>query len=604
MRTRSSIGLAILTATTVTLGGLALATVPAAAATLTVCADGCDHTSVAAAVAAASDGDTIEVGPGTYSEPAIVVDKALDIVGAGSGSTIIDGGAANLGVTGQLQLRTQVGEDVTVTGLTIRNPVRGGTTVSVLAKSLANPGPDYVLDDVVIEGNGTGNEYGLWTENSTASLTFRNGSISGQNFNPVLIEEPRAATSILDSTIAAGVGGGGYFSMKPNPNGTGLDSTGTQLVRGNTFTGGANVTFFADFLQNGAGGYDHVVVEGNTFEGITAAGIRVHNNAPNGAGGQNDAAVIADNVLVGAGGTSRGIEVSGGLGSAVVTGNDVSGFGVGVRFLANPSGSVGSATVTANRIVGNGVGLDNGTGTAVDAEGNWWGCNAGPGADGCDTTTGSVDADPRVVLDLTGPASVSWPGGATFTASLDQLSDGSPASPDLPGGDVAFAASAGTIDASAPLSGGTADASYVPPAVNDPVTISATFDEQTVSVDATVVDAPLVPTTLTAQGMVVDSSPFLRIRVGGVGARLTETATGTPIPGRTITFAAGSGFLCQAVTDANGVAECGFSLTGVLAGVLNLGYVATFPGDAKFAPAGGGGDSRGPLIKLGGLRLL
>ena len=87
------------------------------------------------------------------------------------------------------------------------------------------PGPIYSFSDVAIEGNGTGTEYGLWTENSTAELTFDAGSISGTAFNPVLVEEPRAATTISDSTIARGTAGGGYFSMKPNPNGTGLDTT-------------------------------------------------------------------------------------------------------------------------------------------------------------------------------------------------------------------------------------------------------------------------------------------------------------------------------------------------------------------------------------------
>ena len=50
-----------------------------------------------------------------------------------------------------------------------------------------------------------------------------------------------------------------------------------------------------------------------------------------------------------------------------------------------------SASFHSNNIHGNGLGVDNSTTTTtVDATNNWWGCSHGPGAPGCDATSGGV----------------------------------------------------------------------------------------------------------------------------------------------------------------------------------------------------------------------
>ncbi len=68
---------------------------PASAATLKVCSSGCPYSQLAPALAMAKDGDTIEIGPGTYSG-GVTVDVSVKIVGAGAGSTIISGGGSVL----------------------------------------------------------------------------------------------------------------------------------------------------------------------------------------------------------------------------------------------------------------------------------------------------------------------------------------------------------------------------------------------------------------------------------------------------------------------------------------------------------------------------
>lgn len=62
------------------------------ATTRTVCASGCGYTTIAAAVAAASSGDTIYINvTGTFTEHSIKVDKSLTFRGKGRSTTILQG---------------------------------------------------------------------------------------------------------------------------------------------------------------------------------------------------------------------------------------------------------------------------------------------------------------------------------------------------------------------------------------------------------------------------------------------------------------------------------------------------------------------------------
>src|SRR4051794_1655212 len=58
--------------------------------TRTVCASGCDFTTIQAAVDAANPGDTVSVQPGTYVED-VLIGKSLTLQGASSANTIISG---------------------------------------------------------------------------------------------------------------------------------------------------------------------------------------------------------------------------------------------------------------------------------------------------------------------------------------------------------------------------------------------------------------------------------------------------------------------------------------------------------------------------------
>jgi len=76
--------------------GLALPMQTVRAATITVCASGCDYTTIQEAIIAASPGDTINVAAGTYVEQ-LLVQKSLTIAGAGAASTNIQAPAIRTG---------------------------------------------------------------------------------------------------------------------------------------------------------------------------------------------------------------------------------------------------------------------------------------------------------------------------------------------------------------------------------------------------------------------------------------------------------------------------------------------------------------------------
>ena len=97
---------------------------------------GC-HSTIAAAVAAASPGSTIKVAPGTYKED-VVIGKSLSLIGAGFSDTIIDATGLNnaIYVDG---LDNPGLRNVSISGFTVENAkfegllVTNATNVTILS---------------------------------------------------------------------------------------------------------------------------------------------------------------------------------------------------------------------------------------------------------------------------------------------------------------------------------------------------------------------------------------------------------------------------------------------------------------------------------------
>ena len=96
------------------------------AATHTVCASGCDFTSIQAAIDAAASGDTISLAGETFTEP-FTVTKSLTIQGTGAESTILQAAAAQELATSRVISVTE-GVTITISGVTVRYGAVSGTT--------------------------------------------------------------------------------------------------------------------------------------------------------------------------------------------------------------------------------------------------------------------------------------------------------------------------------------------------------------------------------------------------------------------------------------------------------------------------------------------
>jgi len=218
--------LLVLLATILT-GGLG-ATPRTFAATLTVCASGCSSTTIAGAVTAANNGDTINVLYAVDNESGIIVSKSLTIQGQGANNTVVDGGG-------------------------------NATVFSVNPSAHPQPGVSVIIQNMTIR-NGSG-AYGGGIYNNGA-LTVSGSTISGNSatYSGGIFNDSVGTLTIVNSTIssnAATFGGGGIYN-----------NAGTLRVVNSTISGNsAN--------QNGGGVYNF-----HGFETISNSTI-VKNSAPN-----------------------------------------------------------------------------------------------------------------------------------------------------------------------------------------------------------------------------------------------------------------------------------------------------------------------------------
>ena len=162
---------------------------PAHAKTLTVCADGCDFETIAAALEDADDGDVISIGDGTF-EGGVVVDKKVTLRGAGRDTTTIRGPSDESVVRVGKRAKVRI-EAVTIAG-------GGGSAIGANAiggGGILNEG-DLVLSDSVVRDN---------TVATSGGRTRLGGGIYSDSTKPVRIRD-----SVIAGNQATGGGGGVY----------------------------------------------------------------------------------------------------------------------------------------------------------------------------------------------------------------------------------------------------------------------------------------------------------------------------------------------------------------------------------------------------------
>jgi hypothetical protein len=196
----------------------------ARAATISVCASGCDQTSVAAAVAAAAGGDTIVIAAGTYAANIeIPANLVLTLQGAGAGVTNLDGGGQGP------VLIVDAGATVTLESVTVE---RGGNPKEQHQAGIVAYGNLTVTDSLI-----TGNSVGLVTIGGDVKVvrTTISNNQGDDNGAAAGVENVSGQTALVESTIAANdgiyVGGisiqGGAVSLT---NSTASGNTGFQAA--------------------------------------------------------------------------------------------------------------------------------------------------------------------------------------------------------------------------------------------------------------------------------------------------------------------------------------------------------------------------------------
>lgn len=447
---------------------------------------------------------TVAVAAGTYSEQ-IDIDKPLTLAGAGEGSTTI-------------QAPTTLASKFTVSGMNNRPVI------------YAHDAAEIIIQDLTVDGAGVGNAnyrfmgIAFYNAGGAVSATtiahIRNTPLDGTQHGVGLyalndVSQARSIT-ISDNTIFD------YQKNGMSVIGAGLSAT----ITGNTVTGAGPLGLGLP-AQNGiqvSGGAVAPLISGNSVSGHfytgpnwSAAGLLLY--APG-----SGAHAIRDNTLVGnqvgisandateveligneirdalvEGTESYGVFIYtlGAVSTAgSVSGNTISGqtYGLMVYDYYPATGGAPAVDAAFNRIVGNTVaGLSANVPTA--AENNWWGCNAGPGAAGCDALesdpAGVVDADPWLVLSLEAdPPALATGGAASLTASLTGNSDGQDTSdlgavPDIT--PATFSATLGDVaPASATTTGGAATTTFTAGSSVGDATLTATVDNQSVSASVAV----------------------------------------------------------------------------------------------------------------------
>ena len=181
----------------------------AAAASLFVCDQRCPYATIASALAAASDGDTIAVRPGRY-DGGFVIDKSVTLAGAGSAETQIVGGAPVVTVAEGVAVSIK---RVSITG--------GSGTLG--AGGLLNFG-DATLRRSVVEGN------------EGAGIVNRGLDIDYPHFGSLTLIATTVAANTKDGVANQGdyeIGGGTATitrSTIADNGGWGLNSGGSATV--------------------------------------------------------------------------------------------------------------------------------------------------------------------------------------------------------------------------------------------------------------------------------------------------------------------------------------------------------------------------------------
>jgi hypothetical protein len=268
---------------------------PTPAPTLTVCAEGCDFTTIQAAIDAAADGDVIEVADPVHTEQGIVVSGNVTIQGRGVDSTIVQAHEAREEASDRVFF-VDVGATVVIREMTIRHgnpsecPMSGGGITNHGTLTL-----EYVavVDNNASAGGGINNDGDLTIIGSTISDNVADGT-GGQagrgRGSGGGIKNMLGHLVVIDSTISGNEsawGGGGIhvscdatlelINSTISGNAAARDGGG---IRGHGVVSIVHSTIVGNHANNGGGifarsnmDFTGTIIAGNTSATSDLAGV-------------------------------------------------------------------------------------------------------------------------------------------------------------------------------------------------------------------------------------------------------------------------------------------------------------------------------------------
>ncbi len=400
------------------------------------------YPTIQAAINAANPagGDKIQVAANTYTEQ-LSITKCVTIEGAGIGSTIIQAPATLapsgvLGFTGNSIVEVRSNSYVTVTGVTITGPLPllaypnktfGIFVAENATLDMSNSRVTAIHTSSGVDGaqNGTGIGVGSTAANTIGTVVLNNVTVNDYQKNGMLVERTGSVATIANSTVT-GIGPTSIIAQNGIQIADGATgSISTSTVSQNNYlpnswassgivpwNAGAVSISGSSFVNNDVSVYTGTSGIPGTPAALTITGNTFDQNKWNAVFYDAENPVtITDNVIT---------NTNSGIGGLVYDGQ-TSTISRNSFTMAAGSGSAGlafynyddlspttTATINAhfNRLssdnAGGRDGIYNETSSNVNAENNWWGCNAGPGGTGCDAVTdaatGVTDFSPWLTL--------------------------------------------------------------------------------------------------------------------------------------------------------------------------------------------------------------
>jgi hypothetical protein len=222
----------------------AIASGQASAATLTVCPSGCAFTQIAPALAGATDGDTISVGPGTY-DGGFTIDKSIKLSGAGTAKTSITGGGpvVTIGTFGAASEPTVSISGVTITGGVTRSSpestaffgkegvLAAGGGIEIPPNGDFSGGATVTISNSVISGNEVAPSDAVFFRGRSRAFAFGGGIDDRGTLTlaNTTVGDNRIGSASGLSTPAASAEGGGVYG----PQGAGALTISNSVISGN-----------------------------------------------------------------------------------------------------------------------------------------------------------------------------------------------------------------------------------------------------------------------------------------------------------------------------------------------------------------------------------